>query len=185
LKKEGKNFSQFQSKLELPFSETDSDLLRDIFITLESEFGFKYASNQKLIDLGAGSGNIVIFAATHYCIKAYGIEIDLNLVKEAKNRIKSLKKEGNHEKRLKKRIKIKQGDLFRQNLEGYDYIYIYSLPSMHKYLKHVFKTAKNGAIIISHKYPFTTFNSIMRDKHRLVHNSSKPEIYTFFYERIY
>jgi len=69
-------------------------------------------------------------------------------------------------------------------LSRYDFIYIYSLPSMHKYLRHVFSTARNGAIFVSHKYPFDDFNSILEDEYRLTHKNSKQEIYTYFYKKV-
>ncbi|MFW9999153.1 MAG: methyltransferase domain-containing protein [Candidatus Hodarchaeota archaeon] len=184
MKEKLKNFSEFHSQLDLPFSETDYKLLGDIFNTLELKFGLKRASNQKLIDLGAGNGSIVIFTAINYCIKAYGIEIDHNLVKETKIRIKLLKQEGNYEKGLNKKIKVKQGDFFTHNLEEYNYIYIYSFPSMHKYLKHVFRTAKKGAIIISHKYKLENFSSILKNEYILTHKMDKQQLFTFFYKKI-
>ena len=178
------NFGKFYSQLELPFSETENEFLKEIFKTLELEFGLKSASNQTLIDLGSGKGNVVIFVVLNYNIKAVGIEINQNLHKEAKVRIKSLKKEVNYKKKFMKKINIMLGDLFQQNLIEYDFIYIYSLPSMHKYLKHVFKTAQKGAIIISHKYKLKHFDSILREKYNLSHKSNKKEIFTFFYKKI-
>ncbi len=178
------DFGKFHSQLELPFAETENEFLGDIFNTLELEFGLKYASNQKLIDLGAGNGNMVIFAALNYCIKAFGIELNLNLIKEARSRIKLLKKEGNYKKRVLKKAKFKRRDFFTYNLEEYDYIYIYSLPSMHKYLKHVVRTAKKGAIIITHRHKLENFNSILEIEYILTHKRDKQEFFTFFYKKI-
>ena len=184
MKKKLKNFGKFHSQLDLPFSETDNELLEDIFNTLELKFGLMPASNQKIIDLGAGNGTIVIFAVLNYYIKAYGIEINQNLQNEAIARIKSLKKEGVYKKKLFKKIKIKLGDIFLQNLKEYDYIYIYSLPSMHKYLKHVFKSAKKGAVIISHKYKLENFDPFLKDEYILTHKRDRQTIFTFFYKKI-
>ncbi len=184
MKDKVKNFGKFHSQLDLPFSETNHEFLREIFKTLELKFGLKYASNQKLIDLGAGNGSIVIFAALNYNITSIGIEINENLKNEAKNCVKSLKKEGYYKKRLLKKIKIKHRDFFTYNLKDYNYIYIYSLPSMHKYLKHVFRTAKKGAIIISHIYELENFNSTLKDKYILSHKRDNQEFFTFFYKKI-
>lgn len=184
MKKKVKNFGKFHSQLDLPFSETNNEFLREIFKTLELKFGLKYASNQKLIDLGAGNGTIVIFTVLNYCIRAHGIEINQNLKKEANNRIKSLKKEGKYKKRLLKKTKIKLGDFFLHNLKEYDYIYIYSLPSMHRYLKHLFRTAKKGAVIISHRHKLENFSSILKEKYILAHKREKQEIFTFIYKKI-
>jgi len=184
LKKRGNNFGEFHSQLDLPFSETDNQFLKDIFRTLEIEFGLKYASNQKLIDLGAGNGIIVIYTVLNYRIKAYGIEINQNLQKEAKERIKSLKIEGKYKKKIFRKVKIKLGDFFLHNLKEYDYIYIYSLTSMHKYLKHIFKSAKKGAIIISHKFKLEDFSSILEIEYILTHKRDKQEVFTYFYKKI-
>ncbi len=184
MKKKLKNFEKFHSQLELPFLETDNKFIKEIFHTLEIQFGLKSNSKQKFIDLGAGNGKVVIYAALNYNIKSYGIEINQNLINEARLRIKSLKKEGNYNKELFKRMNIQLGDFFMLNLKDYDFIYIYSLPSMQEFLKHVFSTVKKGAIIISHKYSFKGFNLILKDEYKLSHKNGKHEIYTFFYKRI-
>lgn len=178
------NFEKLHSQLDLPFLETDIKFIKEIFQTLQYKFGLKSNSKQNLIDLGAGNGSIVIFSALNYNIKSFGVEINQKLINEAISRIRSLKKEGGNKKRLFRNIKLKLGDFYLLNLNGYNYIYIYSLPSMHKYLKHVFSTAKKGAIFISHKYPLEGFKSILKDEYRLEHEIAKQKLYTFFYKKI-
>jgi len=184
LKKNKRNFDIFHSQLELPFLETYYEFLEEIFQTLESKFGLKKNSNQKFVDLGAGNGKVVIYTALNYNIKSYGFEINQNLTNEAEIKIKSLKKEGNYKKKLLRKMKIKLGDFFLLNLKDYDFIYIFSLPSMQKFLTHIFNTVKKGTIIISHKYPLVGFNSILKYEYRLAHKNDKQEICTFFYKNI-
>ncbi|MFW9879809.1 MAG: methyltransferase domain-containing protein [Candidatus Thorarchaeota archaeon] len=184
MKKTRKDLEKFYSQLELPFLETNNKFIKDIFQALELEYGLERNSNQKFIDLGSGNGSVVIYAALNYNIKSFGIEIDQNLKNEANNRILSLKKEGNYKKKVFKKIKIKLGDLFLLNLKDYDFIYIYSLPPMQKYLMHIFNTAKNGAIFISHKYQLEGFNSVLKDEYKLVHKKGNQKIYTYFYKKI-
>jgi len=184
LRRKEKNFWKLHSQLDLPFLETDNGFLAEIFQTLECKFGLESNSGQKMIDLGAGNGNVIIYAALNYNIKSYGIEIDINLVNEAKLRIQSFKKSGTFKKRLLSKIKIKPGDFYLHNLKNYDFIFIYSLPTMHKYLNHIFATAKEGAIIISHKYKFDIFSSFLKLKYELAHYKDKQLIFTFFYEKI-
>ncbi len=184
MKKNKRNFDIFHSQLELPFLETDHEFLEEIFQTLESKFGLKKNSNQKFVDLGAGNGNVVIYTALNYSIKSYGFEINQNLINEAEIRIKSLKKEGNYLKSLFKKIFIKYGDLYQHDLKIYDFIYIYSLPTMQRYLKHVFNTAKKNAVIISFKYQLKNFKSILTLQKKLIHNKNKKEVTTFFYRKI-
>jgi cyclopropane fatty-acyl-phospholipid synthase-like methyltransferase len=184
LKKKLEIFETFHSQLDLPFLETDVSFIEEIFKTLELEFGLEHNSKQKLIDLGAGNGSIIIYSALNYNIDSHGIEIDQNLKNEADNRIKLMKKEGKYEKRRFNKIEIVIGDFYVVNLEKYDFIYIYSLPSMQKFLKPLFKTANKGAIIISHRYPIEDYTSLLRLEYTLKHERAEKEIYSFFYVKI-
>ncbi|MFX1468668.1 MAG: methyltransferase domain-containing protein [Promethearchaeota archaeon] len=184
MRKKQKIFDNFHSQLDLPFLETDEAFLKNIFETLRTNFNLTKKSNQIFIDLGSGNGSVVIYAALNYNIKSNGIEINQTLVREAKNRKKSLSKEGIYEKWIIKKIKFKLGDFFSYNLKKYDFIYIYSLPSMQKYLRHVFNTAKRGAIIISHKYNLENFSPNLKFEHELAHKKGKDLLFTFFYKKI-
>ncbi|MFX1408891.1 MAG: methyltransferase domain-containing protein [Promethearchaeota archaeon] len=172
------------SQLDLPFLETSPDLLEGIFQTLRDKFGLIKNSNKKLIDLGAGNGTVIIFSALNYRIDSFGIEINSNLVEETKRRIKMLKVAHNHEKRIVNKIKIELGDFYQMNLKLFDFIYIYSLPTMQKYLKHVFLTAKKGSIIISHNYPLNGLNSYLALEYELKNKEVNKVISTYFYSRI-
>lgn len=177
------NFDKFYSQLDLPFSETNIKSIREIFQTLEQKFGLKRNSRQKFIDLGSGNGSVVIFAALNYNIKSIGIEINQNLIMEAKSRIFSLKKEENYDKSLFNKIRLRLGDFYLLNLKNYDFVYIYSLPMMHKFLKHILSTQKIGAITISHKSRLEKFNSILQEEYYLQHNQEKDGNYTIFYRK--
>ncbi|MFX1311589.1 MAG: class I SAM-dependent methyltransferase [Promethearchaeota archaeon] len=178
-----KNFEKLHSELDLPFLETEERFLKEIFEILEFKFDLKRNSNQKLIDLGSGNGIIIIFSALYYGIKSFGVEINPFLVKESKKRIKSLKKTENFKNKQYKNIKIKLGNFYQQDLKKFDFIYIYSLPSMQKYLNHVFITAKKGAILISHKYKLKNFNSYLKYEKRVAHKKNDQEIFTYFYKK--
>ncbi len=177
------SFEKFHSQLDLPFLETNKEYLKEIFQTLAFKFGLQSNSKQKFIDLGAGNGTVVIFIALNHNIKSYGIEIDQNLYNEAKDRIESLKREGNYNKNLLKKIKIHLGNFYLFTLKDYDFIYIYSLPTMQKYLKHVFSTAKNGAIIISHKHKLKELEFLLRYEDKLIHKNDRQNICTYFYKK--
>ena len=176
-----KNYEKIISQIDLPFLETNEKFLPEIFNTLEKDFGLKKDSKQSFIDLGAGNGRIMIFSALNYRIKTIGIEIDPILIKEAKKTIFKINRKA--DKRLFRKIKFILGDFYTYNLKNYDFIYIYSLPTMQKYLKHVFKTAKIGAILISHMYPLKGFNSFLELVFKLDHKINKREISTYFYRR--
>jgi len=177
-----REYEKFHSQLELPFLETKRKHLLDIFKTLENQFGLKKYSKQILLDLGSGNGQVVIFSALNYGIKSVGIEIDPVQIKEARIIIKSLKRGITQKKRNLRKIKIIQGDFYTLSLKNFDFIYIYSLPTMQKYLKHVFKTAKNGAIIISHMYPLRGFRLCLELMQKLEYEDKNQESAAYIYK---
>jgi len=179
-----KKFNKFYSQLELPFQETKKVYLKKIFKTLEREFDLRKNSRQIFIDLGSGNGQVIIYSALKYGIRSIGIEIDPILIKEAKKSIRLLKEGNIFKKKVLRKITLIHGDFYAHNLKDYDFIYIYSLPTMQKYLKHVFQTAKRGVIIISHMYPLKNLTHYLESMTRLEHNKENQEISTYFYRRI-
>ena len=178
------NRENFLSQLQLPFLETPMELLEEIFNILQVKFGLTRNSNQKLVDLGAGNGQIVIYSALNYGIKSFGIEINGNLIIEAKEKIKLIKKEKKFKKRLFRKIKLIQGDFFNISLENYNFIYIFSLPTMQKFLDHVFLTAKSGATVISFKYPLRNFEKILKLSYKLEPKDVLQDLNTYYYVKL-
>lgn len=179
-----KEFKKFYSQIDLPFQETKQVYLEKIFKTLEREFDLRKNSRQIFIDLGSGNGQVIIYSAIYYRIRSVGIEIDPILIKEAKKSIRLLKQGNIYEKKILRKTTLIHGDFYAHNLKNYDFIYIYSLPTMQKYLKHVFQTAKRGAIIISHMYPLKSLTPYLEFKLKMEHYKENQEISTFFYRRI-
>ena len=179
-----KKINKFYSQLELPFQETKQVYLKKIFKTLEREFDLRKNSRQIFIDLGSGNGQVIIYSALKYGIRSIGIEIDPILIKEAKKSIRLLKEGNIFKKKVLRKITLIHGDFYAHNLKDYDFIYIYSLPTMQKYLKHVFQTAKRGVIIISHMYPLKNLTHYLESMTKLEHNKENQEISTYFYRRI-
>ncbi|MFW9894393.1 MAG: class I SAM-dependent methyltransferase [Candidatus Thorarchaeota archaeon] len=179
-----KRLTKFYSQLDLPFQETAQFYLKDIFRTLESKFNLCKNSKQTFIDLGSGNGQVVIFCAFNYGIESTGVEIDPILIKETKNSVRSLKKSKTVKKGVLNKIRFISGDFCEIELKHYNFIYIYSLPSMQKYLKHVFKMVKSGAIIISHMYPLKNFSECLNFKLKLNHEVKNHDATTYFYRKI-
>jgi len=179
-----KNKGNFLSQLQLPFLETPLVLLEEIFHILQVKFGLARNSNQKLVDLGAGNGQIIIYSALNYGINSFGIEINENLIIEAKEKIKLIKKEKKFKKRLFRKIKLIQEDFFNISLENYNFIYIFSLPTMQKFLNHVFLTAKSGAIVISFKYPLSNFEKILKLSYKLELKGVQQVLNTYYYVKL-
>ncbi|MHA1671685.1 MAG: class I SAM-dependent methyltransferase [Promethearchaeota archaeon] len=181
--KENKYY-ELQAQISLPFLSTSSEALVQIFETLEKRFGLKKGSTQKLIDLGAGNGVVIIFSALNYNISSLGIEINDILINEIKEEIKILKEKKIHQSKILRKIVIKKGDLFQQDLSNFDYVYLFTLPTMQKFLKHIFLTAKEGSIFVSYKYPLNGFDSVLKLEHILDIKLKRSLLKTFFYEKM-
>ncbi|MBD3213867.1 MAG: methyltransferase domain-containing protein [Candidatus Lokiarchaeota archaeon] len=181
MKKE--DFYSFNSQLSLPFLESDESVFDKIFLVLKERFNLRGGSEQMFIDLGAGNGRIVIHCALNYNIISKGIEINPHLIEEANERIEKLKKQQNYTPERYLKIEMEHGDLFETNLAKYDFIYIFSLPTMQKYLNHIFRTAKSGAIIISYKYPLEEFE-YLREAHQIRIPKTENDINIYFYRKI-
>jgi 16S rRNA G527 N7-methylase RsmG len=179
-----KYLTKFYSQLDLPFQETKQLYLKEIFKTLECKFDLQKNSKQVFIDLGSGNGQVIIFCALNYGIKSYGIEINLTLIEEAKNSVKLLRETKKYRKAVLRKIKLIHGNFYQQELGQYNFIYMYSLPTMQRYLKHIFQTITNGAIIISHMYPFKNFGECLDLKLRFEHEGDNQETTTYFYKKI-
>jgi len=169
------------SQLTLPFLETPEEHLKEIFSILESQFNLKKNSNQKLIDLGAGNGSVVIFVSLNYGIKATGLEIDPVLVEEAREKIKMIKNRDKNLKKLIKKAKVYNRDIYTSNLKKYDFIYLFGLPTMHSLLKHVLKTAKKGAILICYKYECKDLDDLIKLILKIKHKNRKDKINSYLY----
>lgn len=178
------NRGNFLSQLQLPFSETPLDLLEEIFQILQVKFDLTKNSNQKLVDLGAGNGQIIIYSALNYGIKSFGIEINGNLIIEAKKKVKKSKREKKYKKKLFRKIKLIHKDFFNISLKNYDFIYIFSLPTMQRLLNHVFLTAKKGAIVISFKYSLNNFENILKLSYELELKDVRQDIKTYYYVKL-
>ena len=175
------DYIKFQSQLDLPFLETRNEDLGKIFNVLETKFKLIKNSKQSLIDLGSGNGVVVIFATLNYGIRSVGLEINENLVKESKDNINGLKILKN---KLHPKIEILNEDFYSHSLNPYDFIYTYSLPTMQKYMKHIFKTAKSRAIIVSYKYPLIIFKGILKLVYELIISEVDDKRVAYYYERI-
>ncbi len=181
--KNKQKFYSLYSQLNLPFLETKRDFLKNIFEKLEFKFGLKKDSNLRFIDLGCGDGRVIFYAALNYGIKSIGLEINTNLIKEAKYKLKLLKNRTIYKKKFIRKIKIKYGDIFQQNLKGYNFIYIFSVPTIHSYLRHVFNSAQKDSIIISYMYPLSKFKNCLILEDKLDFKADNQEVSAFFYRK--
>ena len=102
-------------------------------------------SSDVVYDLGSGDGRIVIQAARAYGARGVGIEIDPELVAEAR---RNARKAG-----VSDLVEFRQGDLFKADISNATAITMYLLPSVNKKLRpKLFEQLKPGTPVVSHDF---------------------------------
>ncbi|MFW7381322.1 MAG: SAM-dependent methyltransferase [Oligoflexus sp.] len=105
----------------------------------------KVSKNDVVYDLGSGDGRIPITAAKKYGVKATGIEIRPELVKEARE---NAEKEGVADK-----AQFMQQDLFKTDFSEATVVTLYLLPSLNVKLRpKLLQELKPGSRIVSHAF---------------------------------
>ena len=102
-------------------------------------------SQDVVFDLGAGDGKIAIAAAKEpYRARAVGIEYDPELAKLAACLVEV---EG-----LKDRVKIVQGDIFKENFRDASVVTMYLLPNLNLCVRHRLLAMEPGTRVVSHQF---------------------------------
>jgi len=97
----------------------------------------------KFVDLGCGDGRVV-FLASLYDVKAYGIEWDERLYKVCLNARKRLKEIISH-----KKITFIKGDFFEYDFSQYDILYLNpATKEFQRLIKKLYEEAKKESVII-------------------------------------
>ena len=127
---------------------------------------------QKVVDLGAGEGRIVIAAALWFKAQAVGVEIDPVRCTIANTLIRLLG--------LRDRAHVHCGNLFELDLADADVVTLYLWPSTNQRLRsRLLKQLRPGARVVSFKFPFygwTPINPDDRDRSGiLVYEIGKSE----------
>ena len=99
------------------------------------------STNDILYDLGCGDGRIVVAAAKKYGIKAVGVDIDPQRVKESLENVRT-----NHVAHL---VTIKQADIFDLDFHEATVVTLYLLPELNVRLMPKLAKLKPGSRIIS------------------------------------
>jgi ribosomal protein L11 methylase PrmA len=95
-------------------------------------------------DLGCGDGRIPITAAKKYGVRAYGWDIDPQLVRESRANAAR-----NHVAEL---VTIELGDIFELDLSKADVVTLYLLPELNAKLIPQLEKLKPGSRIVSHEF---------------------------------
>ena len=103
-----------------------------------------------LYDLGSGDGRIAIAAAKKYGIKAIGIDIDPDRIREANE---NAKKAG-----VGHLVQFRQEDLFKADFREATVITLYLLPDLNVKLRpRLWEDLKPGTRIVSHQFDMGTW----------------------------
>jgi hypothetical protein len=102
-------------------------------------------SNDLVYDLGAGDGRLVIAAATIFGARAVGIEIDPNLVQEAR--------EAALRAGVANRVSFVWGDIFKTDLRPATSVMLYLLPEINLRLRpKLLAELRPGTSVVSHNF---------------------------------
>jgi cyclopropane fatty-acyl-phospholipid synthase-like methyltransferase len=96
-------------------------------------------------DMGSGDGRVVITAARKHRVKAVGFEIDQDLIRQSRKRIK---KEG-----LEQLAEIREQDILTVDFSPATVVTLYLLPEVNLMLKEkVRRQLRPGSRIVSHAF---------------------------------
>jgi protein-L-isoaspartate O-methyltransferase len=99
-------------------------------------------------DLGSGDGRVVVMAAQKFGASAVGVEIDSDLVRDARQRAQKAGVSG--------KVRFIESDLFETDLRPASVVTLYLLPKTVDRLKpKLLAELKPGARIVSFSFPFT------------------------------
>jgi SAM-dependent methyltransferase len=94
-----------------------------------------------IYDLGCGDGRIVVTAAKRYGVRAIGVDIDPERIKESRANVRRNK--------LGKRVRILHADIFDLDFSNADVVTLYLLPSLNVKLMPKLARLKPGTRIVS------------------------------------
>jgi SAM-dependent methyltransferase len=97
-----------------------------------------------IIDLGSGDGRIPIRAAKKYEVQGLGVEIDADLVKEAKRLA--------DEERVSHLVEFTQGDLFELDFAKATVLTLYLFPDINLKLRPKIWEMPSGTRVVSHRF---------------------------------
>ena len=126
-----------ETGLDVPFVPTPRPIVRRMLNLADTKPG------ERLIDLGAGDGRIVITAASEYGVKALGVELHPERYAIIRNSATS----------LKPNLHAIRQDFFQTDLSNADVVTMYLLPSVNEALrKKLERELHSGARVVTHDF---------------------------------
>jgi ubiquinone/menaquinone biosynthesis C-methylase UbiE len=95
-------------------------------------------------DLGCGDGRIVVTAAKKYGVKAVGVDIDPERIKESQENVRTNK--------VEKLVTIRHADIFELDFSEATVVTLYLLPSLNVKLMPKLARLKPGTRIVSYEF---------------------------------
>lgn len=131
--------NDWELKKIVPFVPSSQDVVEKMLELAEVKKG------DVVYDLGSGDGRIVITAAKKYGVRAVGFEIDPNLIKDSRERIRSEK--------LERLAEIREQDILTVDLSAATVVTMYLLPDVNLKLKpKILSQLKPGSRVVSHDF---------------------------------
>ena len=126
-----------ETGLDVPFVPTPGPLVRRMLSLADTKPG------DRLIDLGAGDGRIVITAAREYGARALGVELHPERYAIIRNSAAS----------LKPNLHVIRQNFFQTDLSNADVVTMYLLPSVNEALrKKLERELHGGARVVTHDF---------------------------------
>ena len=126
-------------RLDVPFVPTPQQVV-DKMLELANVQKTDY-----LIDLGSGDGRIPVTAAQRYGVKAMGVDINPQRIKEANERAQAAK--------VTHLVEFRQQDLFQTDISQANVLTMYLLPSVNLKLRpKILSDMKPGSRVVSHAF---------------------------------
>jgi SAM-dependent methyltransferase len=136
-----------------PWAPTPLDTVRHMLSMADLQAG------QRLVDLGAGDGRIVIVAARRFGARAVGVEIDPLRCLLANALIAVLG--------LRERARVIYGNAFALGLAQADVVTLYLLQSTNQRIKaHLLDQLRPGTKVVSHTFSFEGWVPVAIDERR-------------------
>ena len=126
-----------ETGLDVPFVPTPRPIVRRMLSLAGTKPG------DRLVDLGAGDGRIVIAAASEFGAKALGVELHPDRYAIIRNSAAS----------LKPNLEVLRQNFFRTDLSNADVVTMYLLPSVNEALrKKLERELHSGARVVTHDF---------------------------------
>jgi tRNA A58 N-methylase Trm61 len=148
----------------LPYLATPIHVIESIFKYLNEKNLIK--KGQRLVDLGAGDGRVIIYASEFYNLISLGLEININLIKTAESEI--------IRKNLSDLCMIKEEDLFNYDISDMDIVFCFFIPSNYAYCSHVIKLIKSGGLVINIKWDLKKFKKYWKKSFKIKTDEQFP-----------